>query len=263
MRKYWAYWRNSVYNTFTYRGGLMLWVVGNLMNLLTFTAFWLATNSQSIGGYTRPELISYYIFATLLWWLVGWHCFWWVREMIRDGSISTMALTKPSSYYWQMLFREMGWHTVGGPIGIATAFGLIFLLRNFVSAPPILTNILPLIFALGLATLLVFSLNICVALLTFWFMETESFNHFIWAGIAILGGQSIPISFIPGIWHNIIILLPFRYMASLPLEILFNHLSLSELLTGYLIGLTWLGIMIIAYKFLWQHGTKIYTAVGG
>lgn len=264
MRKYWAFFRINIFNTITYRGSLLIWLMGNLVSLLVMVAVWLSvgTSNSLVGGYTKSGLITYYVFSGFLWWIVGWHCFEWVREIIKDGTITTQNLTKPLSFYWQVFFEELGWHTVGTPIGLLASLFSLFIVSQFTPLSLEFHNLIFLIPSLIIGTLIIFTINITLGLLTFFFTETESLNHIIWAGIFIFGGQSVPLSFFPGIFQTIVQFLPTRYMLSFPLELLFGKLTSWEIAWGFGVGLIWVAVLCLAYKILWNRGTKAYSSFG-
>lgn len=64
MRKYLAFFKANIENTLTYRGPIIIWLVGNLLSLMVMVAVWLAAEKEgNIADYTKNELITYYIVA--------------------------------------------------------------------------------------------------------------------------------------------------------------------------------------------------------
>ena len=81
--------------------------------------------------------------------------------------------------------------------------------------------------------------------------------------IFLLAGQVAPVVLLPGVLHNIAIVLPFRYMISFPLEILLGHLSVPGLLTGLAYQISWGAIAFVVFTTTWRRGLRYYTAIGG
>ncbi len=262
MKKYYAFYKTSLQNAFIYRGPMLIWLASNALSLITTIAIWFSASAgEMIGGYSKPELITYYVAALFLQWLTGWFPFYDVRDEIKEGRIVSMII-KPISYYWQKFTGELGWHAISSSVGLATTFLFAFLLRNYIVFDLFLTKILILILAIILAIFVVFSFSLCMGLLAFWFIEVGSLDSLFWISRLILGGQGIPISFIPPAFQTLIKLLPFRYMFSFPLEIYFGKLSGMEVIQGMIIAIFWIGISVQLYKLMWSRGRRAYTAFG-
>lgn len=73
MRKYFAFYTGNIKNVLAYRGPIVVWIASNILNLLVILAVWMvAAGGSTFGGYTRNELITYYIvglFFTVACWL--------------------------------------------------------------------------------------------------------------------------------------------------------------------------------------------------
>lgn len=262
MRKYLAIVRLSIQNTLTYRGPIFVWLLSNIITLVTLVAVWQSASAgETIAGYTKSELISYYIIALFLQWLTGWMPFYWIKDDIKDGSIITGALIKPISFYWRAFAWEVGWHIVSTPIGLlASAAVIVFIPQYFVF------NLSPNILLVALATLLsiflMFSLSLCMGMLAFWFTHINAIDSLFWSAKMILGGQGIPVSFLPNSFFQVAYILPFRYLFSFPLEIYFRKISLSQIISGFGIQLGWILLFSIVYKLMWEKGRRVYTAFG-
>lgn len=264
MRKYLAFYRISIQNTLAYRGPILVWRIGNLLSLLTVAALWLsAEGGATIGGYRKPELITYYIFVMFLQWIVFWNASAYVGQEIKEGEFSTRALLKPASYYWQKFAHELGWHTLSPLYGLTIiALALFFLRTNLVFSLSPLTFFL-LIIAILLGAVVCFSLSICLGLLAFWLTETSQINSLMWAGLLVLGGQGIPITFFSGFSKMVIYALPFRYVFSFPVEIFLGRLTLEGTLVSFAVQISWIVALVLLYNFLWKRGVKVYSSYGG
>ncbi len=264
MRKYWHYYKLGMISTMAYRGPLVVWLLGNTLSLVAIIAVWQsATASSLIGGYTKSELITYYIVGLTLQWLIGWFPFYQVKEEIANGGIAASTLVKPISYYLRQFFHEFGWHTVSPFLGFLISLSLFFIYRDSVALVHLdLGRILLLAFSVVISILTVFSLSLCLGLVAFWFTSIDQLDGVFWIGRTLFGGQGIPISFLPFFIRQLAFLLPFRYTYSFPLEIYFDKLSTNQIAGGLLIGLTWVVLLIFLYKTMWFFGTRAYTAFG-
>lgn len=262
MRKYFSFCKASIQNTFVYRGPILIWLASNTLSLVTAVAIWFSASAgETIGGYTKPELITYYVAALFLQWLTGWFPFYGVHDEIKDGGIVS-AIVKPLSYYWTKFAEELGWHVVSSSVGLTATFLLAFFLRDDIVFYFSLANFLTLVLTVILAIFVVFTFSLCMGLLSFWFLEVGSVDSLFWIARLILGGQGIPISFIPPFFQTIVKLLPFRYMFSFPLEVYFEKLSGLEIVQGLIIQFFWIVILVQLYKLMWSRGRRVYAAFG-
>jgi len=263
MKKYWAFFRANLQVTLAYRGPIFIWVFSNLINVVAILAVWLAVSAgDRIGGYTKPELMSYYLATLFLQWLNGWFPFYDVAYEIKKGEI-VFSLVKPFSYYWRKFFEELGWHTVGLWVGLLASFLVaLFFKGNFVFdfrfSRPILV-----ILAVISSILVVFGLSLCQGLTAFWLTEVYALDSIFWISRSLLGGQGIPLSFIPaGFFQKLVRFLPFRYTFSFPLEIYFNKLTDREIFAGFGLSFGWAVVFYYLYRLMWAKGRKKYTAFG-
>lgn len=263
MRKYLFNLWTNVQSSLTYRGQSLIWLVGNTLSLMVMVFVWLAANGSGVyGGYTKSELITYYILSLFVQWTAGWFPFYSLQDSIKNGSIVGGILVKPVSLYWTYLSAEAGWRIFNVAIGIVSfsIFALIF--RNYFVVNLEFDRLLLALLALPIAILVTFSFSLCLGMLGFWFTEIGTLDALFWVGRGFLGGQGIPVSFVPNAFQLVILLSPFRYMFSFPLEIYFGKLSQLQEIQGFLIGTIWIFLLYRLYLVMWNQGRKAYTSFG-
>jgi len=158
MRKYLSYFKISIGNTFAYRGPIIVWLVGNLFPIVTFSTLGLSASAgNQIAGFTRAELVTYYILGLLVEWLTNWYPYYWIKDEIADGSIVGSALTKPISNYWRIFSVESGWHFVTFFFGVISVIALVLVARNYFIFPYSLLNIVLSLASVILSIFLIFS----------------------------------------------------------------------------------------------------------
>lgn len=185
-----------------------------------------------------------------------------VKDEIKDGRIIGTTLLKPISLYKRAFATDAGWHIVTVFIGLAASLLVGLLLRDYVVFPFTPEGFLLVTLVALLSIFVVFGFSLCLGLLAFWFTEVSTIDNLFWACLVFLGGQALPITFIPAVFQNLVRILPFRYMFSFPLEIFFGKLSTGEIITGLFFQLTWIVILIFLYKIMWRQGLKVYSAFG-
>ncbi len=262
MRKYWAYFVLGIQNAFVYRGAMIFWLLGNIMAVATMVFVWLSANAGAlIGGYTKSELITYYIVTIFLAWVIAWYPFW-ISADIKSGVIIGQILLKPVSLYWRAFAADLAWHVISIFFGFL-ASGLFWLfLRNYFIFSMSLEKAILMILACILAIFVVFGSCVVISMLAFWLTETSGINDVFWVLLTVFGGQAYPLSFLPDGLKLVSQVLPFRYMFSFPLEIYFNKLTLDQIFQGFLLGIAWIVVIGISYNILWKKGVKAYNVWG-
>jgi ABC-2 type transport system permease protein len=262
MKKSLALIRTSLLETLTYRGPMFIWISGNLLTTGVMAAVWLSADGNNlIGGLTKPQIITYYILSLFLQWVVNWLPFYSIVEEIQSGGILKW-LIRPVSYYWVRFMSEIGWHLFSIFFGLIGALVLYLFLGSYFQIDINLSRSLLVIISTLFALLLVFTSSLALGLTAFWLTEVSVFDTLFWTGRMFLGGQSFPLSFFPAGIRPFINLLPFRYMFSFPLEIIFNQLNTSQLIAGFAFQIFWLIILTRLYKLFWGKGRRIYGAFG-
>jgi ABC-2 type transport system permease protein len=107
-----------------------------------------------------------------------------------------------------------------------------------------------------------FMIQYSVGLLSFWITQSLAINEMIYAGMVMFGGVIAPLALFPPAAARLAAMLPFRYMLSLPVELLLGRLTGSERLAALGIQILWLAVFVGCYRLLWRIGLKHYSAVG-
>lgn len=264
MRKYLAYWRINLQSTLAYRGPMVIWLTSNMVTLIMFVSLWLSaeTTGGDIAGYSKNQLVTYYLCGLLLQWIVGWLPFYWLKDEIKNGDIAGNILTKPVMYYWRTFFIESGWHVISIWGGLLAVLIMGYFLFPYISLSLNFIQLIEVILAVVIAIFITFTVSLCMSLTAFWLTHVDALDGIFWAGRSILGGEGVPIALFPVGILSIVNFLPFRYMYSFPLEVLLEKLSTSEIGWGFVGGTIWIGIFICLYKLLWNEGLKSYASAG-
>lgn len=263
MRKYLAFLRVNLQNAVAYRGPMIIWLASNIVTLTIFISLWLSSTmiGGDIAGYSKNQLVTYYLVGLLLQWIVGWYPFW-IKDDIKNGDIAGNTISKPINFYWKVFFIDLGWHLVSMWVALLAVLMMGYILFPYLVLSLTFTQIVVSILAIIVAIFVTFSTCICLGLLAFWFTHIGAVEGLFWAGRSIFGGEGIPIALFSINILPFIKLLPFRYMYSFPLEILMGKLQTSDLIWGFITGLVWIGILVWLYKFMWREGLKKYNSAG-
>ncbi len=263
MLKYWTIYNAGLSRMFVYYGPLLIWSICSALSLIAVVAVWQASQAPGlIATYTKDQLITYAVLGILMMGILNFNPFPSVRTQIKDGTMASRILLKPVSFFFERLAWELSWKSTQIFFNFAVfAIGALLLFNNLVF-PTLQVGLYLLIPTMIFAALIQFTFAFCMALFSFWFTEVEAIGSLRWIAIGILGGSAIPISFIPQNLQWIIKILPFRYMFSFPMEIIFGKVSGTEIYTGILVQGLWLVVLIGLYKLMLRSGIKSYVSVG-
>jgi ABC-2 type transport system permease protein len=251
-----AYWQLLM----EYRAGMVIWILSNTLPLVML-AVWLSIAKEGpVGPYDAREFIRYYLVLLMVRQMTTVWVIWELDREIRLGELSPLLL-RPIN-----------------PIHQHVAFNLADKLFRFLILVPLIGLILAASGAwptdAGPSRLLLFALSVLAAWalrfisqfsigsLSFWITQSLSLNEMFYAGLLMLGGVIAPLDLFPAAVRQWAMYLPFRYMLSLPVEILLGRLKSPELYRCLVIQAGWLLIWFGIYRTLWKTGLKRYGAVG-
>lgn len=106
-----------------------------------------------------------------------------------------------------------------------------------------------------------YALNIMVASVSFWVVESGYFRLTAYFLIRVISGLYIPLTFFGDFWGNLLQFLPFSQIAFVPSYVLTgDDFQGAAMLVGA--GLVWSVVMLRSAYFIWDTGLRKYGAVG-
>jgi len=244
-----------------HRGFFFLLAFGWMIPPLIYLFVWsTATGGETIGGLTSGEFVAYYLILVVVNQLTYAQTNWTVGDEIRYGNLSTWLL-RPMAPIFNVLSTEIAGKVVYMTFTIPVALLLAFLLEPEFK----LTSQNALLFfpALIFAWALRFFWGYWLALLAFWATRADGLLALQDSLIFLLGGQVAPTRLLPPLIQTCATVLPFRYMAAFPVEVLTGQLAKSEIVTGFIYQTFWMLIAVVLYALMWRNGLRRYAAVGG
>jgi ABC-2 type transport system permease protein len=233
------------------------WMIPPLIYLFVWSS---AAGGETISGLTSGEFVAYYLILVVVNQLTYAQTNWTVGDEIRYGNLSTWLL-RPMAPIFHVLSTELAGKVVYMTFTIPVALLLALLLepeftftwRNGVLFLP----------ALIIAWALRFFWGYWLALLAFWATRADGLLALQDSLIFLLGGQVAPTRLLPPLVQELSTILPFRYMAAFPVEVLTGQLTQSEILVGFVFQVSWMLVAIGLYALMWRNGVRRYSAVGG
>mgnify|MGYP001609421914 CR=1 FL=1 len=254
MKKFSRYTRLVWFNTKAilqseaqYRVGMITWVLNGAITPLLMMGVWLVVQSKTSLALNSSQIVTYYFLSLVVGRVTQVWSIEEVGEQIRDGSFS-FKLLKPYNYLTEEMGRTLGLKFYRLMVIIPIVLLLVFLFGNSFKVDWSVKTIsyLSLALLLGFAIRLV--LENLLALFVFWIEESESLNHLHHLLSDLLSGVLLPIALAPLVIKNLIYFSPFRFYVSFPIEIALKQLNDTQMLMGFLLGVSYLLILVLLYK---------------
>jgi len=106
-----------------------------------------------------------------------------------------------------------------------------------------------------------FFIALWIVLITFWMEGSSGLEHFKWIVLTLFSGAMIPVEFMPNWLKTLTNILPFRYVFSVPINILQNKYTLKTF--DYIYLLVLMILTTVFTKILWSRAKLQYSSAGG
>ncbi len=216
---------------------------------------------DTMRGYSFAGLMLYYVMVPLISRMIQGPSHGMIAREIYDGSL-TRYLIYPVSFF-SFKFIQFFANTViyFAQLIIAIALFVLFF------GKPIDTHFSFLSLFLGVISILcagfmAFTLSALFEMIAFWAEKVWSLLVMVRFSVGLLGGAMIPLSFFPGKIERILAFLPFRYIASFPINTMLGKVSFSAWLEGITVILFWWITFFVLSRVVWHKGKYKYTGVG-
>ncbi len=268
---YWTILCISLQERLVYRGDFALGTLMRFLPIVTQIFLWQAIfsavsadeGSSTIAGYTFHSMIAYYLlttvsraFSSMPGLASG------IARDIRDGTVKKF-LVQPIDMMSFLLMRRIAHKLVYYLVALGPFVLVFFLCRGFFSGwpePPVLAAY---VCSLVLGFLLGFFLEATLGMIGFWFLEVTSLMFVYMLLSFFFSGHMFPIDLLPGIWGDLVRLLPLQYLAYFPAAVFLGKVSGAELVTGLWIQFGWVVFFVIAARVAFHFGVRRYSGFGG
>jgi ABC-2 type transport system permease protein len=185
-----------------------------------------------------------------------------IARDIRDGGIKKF-LTQPIDLlqflFWQRVAHKLVYYVIAtGP------FALVFwICRGYFPGWPDLTTLAAALVSLALAFLIGFYIETLMGLFAFWYLEVSSLIFVYMLLNYFLSGHMLPLDWLPAPYRELILWLPFKYLAYVPAAIILQRYPQDALLGELALGLGWVIVLWALNKWALTRGLYRYSAYGG
>jgi ABC-2 type transport system permease protein len=245
-----------------YRGAIVIWLLGLLLEPIVYLVVWTtvaASQGGAVGGFTAGAFAAYFTVLMIVNQLTfTWH-FFFFDWRVREGFFSPLLLRPIHPIHndiaENLTFKALTF-TIVAPVAV-------FLLISFGAVAETQPwHVVAFVPALVLAMALRFALEWTLALAAFWVTRTSAINESYFVVMLFLSGQVAPLTLFPPLIQTIAYLLPFRWIISFPIETALGRLGPTDILVGYAAQLGWIAIALVILRVGWREGVRRYSAVG-
>ncbi len=259
---YRAQFKITIAGQLQYRGSLLLWMLGLVLQPVIYLAVWGAvarSNGGSVDGYTDRQFAAYFL-ATML---VNHATFTWIawefEYRVRHGALSPLLL-RPAHPIHKDIADNLTFKLLTLAVALPATALLALAFRPVAAITP--ATAVAFVPALLLAIALRFAIEWTLALAAFWTTRVEPLNRLYYVFALFLSGQAVPLALLPAPVRLVADALPFRWTIAFPVELLLGRLSPSRMIVGLVAQAAWLAVAVVLLRLVWARGIRRYGAVG-
>lgn len=273
LKKYYPFFKASMMDLMAYKASLFTWLVVTFFQVLCTIFLWVAvyknTTTVSMNGFTMQEMIVYQVFINIFT-FVTFDNFTAdsIFTEIKDGTIA-MSFVKPISYRIRFIFTNLGSFMM-----LSLLFGLpcftiaylSFYLVGYISVSSVwvfLCHLLLFVIAQIIATMINDAISYIFGILCFYTTASFGLNQIRTVIISFLSGTFIPLTFFPGIFKDIVNILPFAGMAQNPVMIFLGMVDIKTSLGMIAMSIGWLFVLELFGFLFFKQASKKVTIQGG
>src|SRR5256885_73271 len=244
MKKYWHVINIGIQNNLTYRFNFLARTVFGLIPLIAVLYVWRTIyagkgSGSMVGSYSLPEMVSYYLLATIVDALTAVNeDDWQIAADIKDGNISQFLL-KPIDYLWYRFCLFLSGRVTYLAVTAIPLALFILCLRQYFVLPPDWLAFGLFLFSVMLTALLQFFMSYTMAMLAFWVLEVSTFIFILFAFEYLASGHLFPLDILPPWLERVLFFTPFPYQLYFPVSIYMGKTTGKDLLFGLLIQAAW------------------------
>lgn len=262
MRKYRIVFQKAFKSQMIYRAATLSSAASTLLSFAIQICLWhalLGTGLQSGTSFT--DMVLFVIVNTFVSKLTRANIATTIEAAVTDGSIA-MELLRPISYKYYLLVNIFGKNAFSVMTNVlpVAAVGAFFL--GGAEAPEI-GSVLAFLVSLVLGVLLMFELTYTFGLLAFRIQRCWFLSWYVSALTTFFGGTAVPLWFYPKALQTVSYVLPFRYVAFEPVNLLLGRTPAGEAWAPILCALVWLLVLGLLDRVMWRSAVQGLTLNGG
>jgi ABC-2 type transport system permease protein len=259
---YRAQFKTTIAEQFQYRGALVIWLMGLILEPVIYLSVW-ATVARSQGGavdgFSASDFAAYYLIAMVVDHASFTWIMWEMEYWIRQGNLSPL-LVRPVHPIHRHIAANLTFKllTMAAVVPVVIVLTIVFRPNFTITAATALLFVPALILAMALR----FAVEWTLASVAFWVTRVTALNQLYFVAFLFLAGLAVPLPLLPGPVQTVAEWLPFYRMLGFPVELLLGRLTPEQIGTGFIAQVVWLAVAVVALNAVWARGVRQYSAVG-
>lgn len=246
----------------TYRFDIFIWTLAEAATPLVAMGIWYVAAQQGAITISPQETITYFIFIMFARSAANtWISFLLAREIL-TGEIARF-LVRPLSVFWEHIADNLTVKILR--LGLPSLILILLVAWRPAFLSPVIyepVHALLFIISLVLGMVLAFVFDAIFALFAFWLEDSHEVARFQQVFMHITTGVLIPYVAMPPLMFSTLQWLPFRYMVSVPVELLLGQIQVEAAPLFLLSQVGWICFSIVVVSWLWRRGLKRYVIPG-
>jgi len=275
LSKYLAVFRVSFAERMTYRVDFLIGTILRFLPMITTILLWQAIYAGSkqtnvggvketeLGGFQLREMIAYLLLTNIsrmfssMPGLAGG-----IAREIREGTIKRYLIQPIDLIGYLVAYRIA--HKITYIITSFIPYFVLFAVcHRFFDGFPGPWTLAAYAVSLILAFVVGFFFEACVGMVGFWFLEVTSLLYIVMTLNFFISGHMLPLDLLPQPWRDLLLFLPFHYMAYFPAVVFLGKVKGTKLVLFLLAELAWAVFFIVLARVLYRLGLRRYSAFGG
>jgi viologen exporter family transport system permease protein len=195
-----------------------------------------------VGGYTLPDVLAFTFITQGMAALIGLWGWWQIAETVQTGQVAS-DLSRPYDYQFAWLAQDYGRALFQFLARSAPPFviGMIAFGITLPTDPLVWLGAIP---SLLLAITVSFGWRFSLNLTTFWWIDHRGINGIGLLVATLLSGFLLPIKMWPDGIREVVYLLPFSAMVSIPIDVMLGKLTGLDLVGALALQVFWAIVML-------------------
>jgi ABC-2 type transport system permease protein len=264
LSRHWGIALATIKGELAYRFEFFSAIVGTLLGTVLLYFLWSAVYESAVSiELSRQSLITYVVLGQAFSFgrMGQRRVIARIGFSIRRGDVA-LDLIRPTDYQLLHFSSTLASYLIETLMVSLPSYALALLLFG-IDAPASWEAAAGFVASLAGAFLLVFALDFFIGLMAFWTYSVWGLAYAKMAVVDVLAGTIVPLSLFPGWLEGLVMALPFRGIAYVPLSIYTGAIRGAEIWTNILAQLAWAGALILLTRLIWLLARRRLVVQGG
>lgn len=248
--------------SFIFRSDFFFYMFGTVFGPLIAALVWRAAiESGAELPVDTSYVMTYFVLLAVVSMLTASWLSGFLANTIRNGKLSPW-LARPGSYIYDMVANNVSEKVFKCVVLFPMVAVFAWLFREDISLDASAWRWIVVALAIPMGATIAFALDVAEGSLAFWIDDVSGLVKARSLLMAVLAGQVVPLALMPEWAQGFMMVQPFRYIVSFPLEVVVGGLTSNEVAAGLIFQVFYTVLFVVGARWLWSTGKRSYAAVG-